>query len=307
MRIAIMGGGFIGKNLAKHYTDLGAYVDVLDKDDFSFLDSQAVRNYFSTHEKYDVVFFSAYIGGTRATGYNDGTDDSVIVNNVRMFDNIGNVLDPTTKYIYFGSGAQYSKDKDLKRVKEEELGIDIPTNEYGYAKYLCAKMIEGKENFYDVVLFGIYGQNEDPYIRFITNSCYKAILDLPIIINQDVVFDYLYIKDLFKICDKIIYGKSVKYRVFNATPNQSISLKEIAEIIKKISKKDIDIIINNPGLNFEYTGSNEKLIENFGDIGFTSYEDGIKEIYDFCATHMELIDEQKVRDDAAIKNCVTKK
>ena len=303
-----MGGGFIGKNLAKHYREKGEHVDVLDKEDFSFLDNDEVTNYFNTHEKYDVVFFSAYIGGTRATGYNNGQDDSVIVNNVRMFDNIGNAIPSSTKYIYFGSGAQYTKEQDLKRVSEDFLGKKIPTNEYGYAKYLCAKIIEGKPNYYDLVLFGIYGQNEDPYIRFITNSCYKVILGLPITINQNVYFDYLYIRDLFKVCDKIIYcDKTIKYRVFNATPDESISLVDIANIIVEISGKDLDVIVKNDGLNFEYTGSNERLKENFGAIDFTSYRDGIKEIYDFCQSHMELIDKNKIFEDAAIENCTTRK
>ena len=307
-RIAIMGNGFIGGGLAEHYRQNNEHVDVLDRIDFSFLDADAVDAYFKSHEPYDIVFFCAYIGGTRATGYNTGTDDSVIVKNIRMFDNIGRALPAGTKYIYFGSGAQYTKERNLVRVKEEELGKVIPTNEYGYAKYLSAKIIEGNPDYYDLVLFGLYGPREDPFIRFITNSCYKAILGIPLVINQNVKFDYLLIDDLFQLCDKIVYGdKPLRHRVFNATPDESITLEEIASIILNLAQSDNPVQFLNPGMNYEYTGSNERLRENFPDIRFTSYRDGIAEVYAYCKSHIDEVDVEKIRADAALANCTTKK
>lgn len=302
-RIAIMGNGFIGKNLAAHYLNNGDHVDVLDYKDFSFLDEEAVKKYFASTGKYDVVFYCAYIGGTRNTGYGDGSDYSVIIKNIQMFDNIGRCLPKDTKYIHFGSGAQYAKNRDLIKINEDEVGSVIPTDEYGYAKYIINEMIKSRSNYFNLIVFGLYGFNEDPFIRFITNSCYKNILNIPFTINQNVIFDYLFINDLFKITDNIVYKDEIKHRIFNVTPDDSISLESICKIINEVGNNKCSISFVNEGLNFEYTGKNEKLHENFPDLKFTSYKDGIKLIYEFCLKNISNIDTQKIIDDVAIKNC----
>lgn len=306
-RIAVMGNGFVGKNIASHYLNNGDHVDVLDYLDFSFLNENDVKNYFENTEKYDAVFYCAYIGGTRNTGYDNGSDYSIIVKNIQMFDNIGRCLPKDTKYIHFGSGAQYSKNRDLLKIKEDETGEIIPSDEYGYAKYLINEIIKSRDNYYNLIVFGLYGINEDPFIRFITNSCYKNILNLPFIINQNVIFDYLFIEDLFKITDELVYKNEVKYRVFNVTPDKSISLESICKLINEVGNNKCEINFINDGLNYEYTGNNERLHINCPNIEFTSYKEGIKSVYDFCLKNVQNIDTQKIINDAAIKNCKTRK
>ena len=89
----------------------------------------------------------------------------------------------------------------------------IPMDEYGFYKYVCAKYSENSQNIYDLVIFGIYGKYEDYLYRFISNSIIKNLLKMPIVINQNVVFDYLYINDLVKIVGYFISHKP-KYKIF---------------------------------------------------------------------------------------------
>ena len=69
--------------------------------------------------------------------------------------------------------------------------------------------------------------------------------------------------------------------IINITPTNSISLLEIANIVKTLSNKKIEIKINNPEMNNEYTGSNFKLLENYPELKFTTIEDGLKKLYDY--------------------------
>ena len=69
----------------------------------------------------------------------------------------------------------------------------------------------------------------------------------------------------------------LKYHDYNVCTGKPISLLEIAEKIQKEMKANNRIIVENPGLNREYTGSNKRLLDEFGDsLHFTSIEDGIK-------------------------------
>lgn len=128
-------------------------------------------------------------------------------------------------------------------------------------------------------IFGCYGKNEKDS-RFPTYAIKQNIQHLPIIINQNVVFDYLYIDDLCKIIEFFIKNKFPKNNIINVTPSESISLKEIAEIVNETSNFKSEIIIKNPVLNFEYTGDNSKLLKLIPDLKFTSHKNGLKVFYE---------------------------
>ena len=75
--------------------------------------------------------------------------------------------------------------------------------------------------------------------------------------------------------------KNEKDNIINITPTQSSSLLEIANIVKNISKKDININVLNTKMNNEYTGDNSLLLKNYSKIKFTSLENGLKKLYEY--------------------------
>ena len=152
-------------------------------------------------------------------------------------------------------------------------------------------------------LFGVYGKGEDYTYRFISNAIIKNLLHMPIVINQNVLFHYLYIDDLVRVL-KYLLEEQWNEKEFNVTPKQSISLIQTAEIINDISDYHSEIIVKNRGMNYQYTGNNQRLMDCIGeDFEFTSYEEGIRQLYFYYKERLDSLDLDSVREDAYIQFC----
>lgn len=271
-------GGFIGKNLKEC---LNADYNLLAPRSFELDVSkkEEVEKYFSAHD-IDLVIHCATKGGVR--GVED--DATVIDENLKMFDNLLSVMGEK-RIITFGSGAQYDKSRAIKKIKEEALGEFIPKDLYGKSKYLMAKKIETLDNVLYLSVFGAYGKGEKES-RFPTYAILKNLKHEPIIINKNVVFDYIYIDDLCKII-KIFIENKPSEKIINVTPTKSISLVEIAQIVNQISDFKSEIIIKEQGLNNEYTGNNARLLKELPEFEFTPYEVGLKKFYDLLKQNIK--------------------
>lgn len=302
-RVAIMGArGFVGKSLTEYLKDKYS-VFPITREQFSLLDGDAVAA-FVEKENIDVMIHCANQGGSRKEGYDAGAS-AIIENNLKMFFNMERLAKDGRKLISFGSGAQYNKARDLKKVREEEIGEVLPKDDYGFSKYAISKALQNP-NVYNPIIFGLYGWNEDYTFKFISNAIMKNLLQMPITINQNVVFDYLFLEDFLKLVEGLI-EEDKPYKEFNITPTESVDLVSIAKLINKCSDFESEIIVKNPGLNYEYTGNNDRLLKNFPDFQFTSYEAGIEKLYEYYKVHLDALDTDAIREDAAIKNCVTRK
>ncbi len=305
-KIAIFGaGGFVGRSLTAYLGNKHKVLPITRKN-FSLLDDKAVENFIKT-ENPDVIINCANEGGARKGGYSEATD--IVANNLRMFFNIERCLTPEMKLINFGSGAQYNKQRDLINVSEDTIGEVMPQDAYGLSKMVMSKFISGhpEKKIYNPIIFGLFGPFEDYTFKFISNACMKNILGMPIVINQNVRFDYLYIDDFMTIIDRIIDTDDFKNREFNITTTESITLTEIVDIINEIGKNKSEVTVRNPGLNFQYTGSNERLLENMGgDFKFLSYKESITRLYNYLEENLESLDTEAIRKDEFIKYCRTK-
>ena len=302
-RVAIMGArGFVGKSLTEYLKDKYS-VFPITREQFSLLDGDAVAS-FVKKENIDVMIHCANQGGSRKEGYDAGAS-SIIENNLKMFFHMESLAKDGRKLISFGSGAQYQKARDLKKVREEEMGKVIPKDEYGFSKYVISRALQNP-NVYNPIIFGLYGWHEDYTFKFISNAILKNLLHMPITINQNVVFDYLFIEDFLRLVEGLIEEEK-PYREFNMTPTESVDLVTIAGMINSCSDQKSEIIVNNPGLNYEYTGNNDRLLKNFPDFSFTSYETGIQKLYEYYKAHLDELDTNAIREDAALKNCRTRK
>ncbi|MDD1696208.1 MAG: NAD-dependent epimerase/dehydratase family protein [Methanoregula sp.] len=290
------GSGFIGRNIIEYFRDTvtviaptHAQVDLLSQD--------AVDRFFREHD-IDYVIHCANIGGNRKC---PGPNDSV-GRNMRIFFNLLGNSRHFEKLIHFGSGAEYDKRRPLSQVTETAFGKRIPADDYGFSKYLMSQYIEKTENSVCLRLFGVFGKYEDYEYKFISNALVKNLLKMPISIRQNVYFDWLYIHDLMKIVGHFIDHDS-PYRAYNTTPGKPLDLVAIAGLINENSPIQSEIIVETPGLNNEYSGNNERLLNQVGSFQFTPLPQAISELRGYYSSILSRIDPDAIQRDEYARYC----
>lgn len=275
LRLFITGGnGFIGRNLIESLSSKYWILSPNHKE-LELTNERQVINYFKSH-KVDVLIHCANIGGTK------GTVDTPNITeiNLKIFFNLLNCKKYYKKMIFFGSGAEYDKRRDLVKVKENDFGKNIPVDSYGFYKYVCSKFIEKEKNIINLRLFGVYGKYEDFETRFISYAICRALLNKPINIQKNVVFDYLYINDLVKIVEYFIKNK-IEHKFYNVGRGVSMDIKTIAQLIIKFSSKNVPINIIDKDLNNEYTCNITRLQKIIKELKYTDFPASIKEMISY--------------------------
>lgn len=276
MKILLTGGsGFIGRNIRESF--LAEKYEILSPSskELNLADEESVDAFFKNNS-IDLVVHAAVKPGHR----NAKDFSNLFYTNTRMFFNLERHKDEYQKMLVLGSGAIYDMRYYRPKMKEEEWTNHIPADEHGYCKYVCEKVIEHSSNIFDLRIFGIFGKYEDYAIRFISNAICKTLFDLPITIKQNRKFDYLYINDLMPILDWFIENNP-NYHSYNITPNTSISLYELALMIRKISGTDLPVYIAQDGMGLEYSGDNTRLLNEFPTMTFTSFESSVRSLYEW--------------------------
>jgi UDP-glucose 4-epimerase len=279
MRLLITGGsGFIGRNLAEQ---LASTYEVLapSSAELDLLNEQAVRDYLDAH-KFDVIVHAATTRSNRRLA----APPDMLDRNCRMFFNLVRNLVPNQerfgKMIHFGSGAEYDRIQVPGRVREDYFDTRVPRDAYGFSKYICAKYIERSDRIVNLRLFGVFGAYEDYTVRFISNACCRALKELPIVLRQDVVFDYLYVKDLVKITNWFIEN-DVRDKAYNVCSGRSVALTELARLISQVSgsKSSPNVSVLNEGMAPEYSADNSRMVAEMGGYQFWDLQDSISDLY----------------------------
>jgi len=273
MKLLITGGsGFIGKNLVEYFSEK---YEVLapSHEGLELLDEKAVEE-FLKNNKIDIIIHTAVKGGGRKLpSYPD-----MLKENLRIFFNLASNSKYYKKMIFLGSGAEYDKSGEIKEVKEEDIGKNVPNDDYGFYKFICSKYIELSDNIINLRIFGIFGKHEDYEIRLISNILCRVLFNLPVEINQNAIFDFVYVEDLCRILEYFIEDNA-KEKFYNLGGEKHFELIDIANKIKEISGKDFEIKIKNPGMNKEYTCDNSRLRNELKDFKFTEIEIAINNLY----------------------------
>lgn len=274
--------GFIGRNLTEAYA--GKYeLFTPSHTELDLLDTDAVRAYLSLHQ-FDVVLHTANRNTSKESSTISPYDS--LDGNLRMFFNLERCHDLYGKMLYYGSGAEYDRTHMSPSVKEEEFGTFLPTDPYGFSKYIMAKACEASENIYDLCLFGVYGKYEEWEHRFISNAICRVIKGLPITISQNVFFDYLYIDDLAKITEWFIEN-TPKYHRYNVCSGDRIDLLSLAKLVKEITESTNEIKVAQPGLKKEYTGNNGRMRKEVHQLNLFSRKESIRELYKYYLSSKE--------------------
>ena len=110
----------------------------------------------------------------------------------------------------------------------------------------------------------------------------------PILLNQNVVFDFIWIEDFCKIVEFFIKNPT-KEKFINVSPTKSIEIVELAKIVNDFSDFKSKIIVKKDGLNKEYTGDNSTLLKLMPDLKFTSYAEGMKKFYSLMKNQSQVL------------------
>ena len=294
-RILITGAnGFIGKNLSE-YLENRYQVFKPTHQELDLLDETSVKNYL-TEKKVEIILHCANVGGGRNTVHRKG----VLTENLRMFFNLARNEGIFEKMIFLGSGAEYDMRHYKPKMQEKYFDTYTPLDDYGFSKYVCAKYIENSKNIINLRLFGVFGKYENPYFKFISNTIVKNILKLPIVINQNVYFDYLFVDDLVKIIE-IFMNKKTKYKTYNVVTGKTIDLLTISKLINDYSDFKSKIKVLHQGLNHEYSAKNRRLEEEIGNFRFTPTRNSIKSLYNWYQKNIRGINKKKIIRDQYLK------
>ena len=290
MKILITGGnGFIARHLFEQLNNEYTLVSLNSKE-LDLLDSVKVFDYIKKNQ-FDVIIHTATYDA--APKHSTKDPSKVLENNLKMFFNIVRCREYFGKMIYFGSGAEFNRENWIPKMREDYFDRYVPTDQYGFSKYIMTRYTQLNENIYNLRLFGLFGKYDDWRTRFIPNACCHAILDLPVRINQNVFFDFLYIDDLVKIVKWFIDNKP-QYNVYNVCTSNVIDLKTLAEIIIELSGKRLDINIKTEGLGREYSGDNSFLLKELKFFKFRSINESIKDLYEWYELNKDIIEKDKL-------------
>lgn len=264
--------GFVGGNvypiLSKKY-----HVCAPTRTDLDLKNTNQVREYLK-RENFDVIIHFASPSPVRSKQFDKY--ETLFEDSLKIFMNFYSMQDYFGKMLYSGSGAEYDKTREISLVTEDEIGKYIPSDSYGFSKYVINALANKSQNIYNMRIFACYGPHEYDY-KFITHAIRCCLEDKPITIRQDCYFDYLYIDDYTKFLLYFIENKPL-FHDYNVSSGKRILLSTIAEIVKKEMQNPYPIEIFAEGLNKEYTASNARIVYETAISKLTSIEDGIHQL-----------------------------
>ena len=298
MNIFITGSnGFVGSHLKEYLNKLYSKYILFtpSSKELDLTDEVSVDNYILSNKINIIIHLANRGGGRDTTEMKDITEY-----NLRIFFNIAKHEKNVKKIISFGSGAEYGKHKPIVDAREEDYLNAQPLDEYGFYKSITSKFIEKSKKIVQLRIFGAYGEYENYRYKFISNAIVKNLLHLPIIINKNVYFDYIYINDLVKMIDWSIHNET-KEKIYNVTTGTKIDLINLANLINETSDFKSEIRVLNDGLNNEYTSNNQKILNEIENFYFTTHKDAIRKMRDYFSYNFEKLDKDSIINDPYLK------
>lgn len=260
MKILITGtDGYIGKSILNSLTDWkwviykpeNSYdITYINRKVCDLVDSDQVRTFFEG-KYFDVVIHCAAVGGSRLFK----ESRKIFKSNIRMFENLLSQKDNYGKLIHFGSGAQF---------------VD-PLTDYGQSKKIIADTIESQDNFYNLIIWGLFDENELD-TRFIKSNIKRCLNNEKMVIHKDKYMDFFHMTDLVNIIVKYIETDSEKLlKTFECKYEETYRLTHIAEMISLILGKTAKIEVLEDGLDKPYASDSKTTYT------FAKFEDRLKE------------------------------
>jgi len=186
MKILITGGnGNIAKMINKNLSNKYEIVN-LSRTDLNVLSFEEVKKYIENNN-FDILVHTAILGGRRTKEENG----DVTHKNLLMLENLLYFADRFKMIINFDSAAIYDRNTDILNRKEEDLST-IPTDYYGFSKYVIYKRTLQYENVFNFRIFNIFHPNEEED-RFM-KQCFIAKKKIQLLIFLRINGLILYMK-----------------------------------------------------------------------------------------------------------------
>jgi UDP-glucose 4-epimerase len=291
MKILITGGsGFIGRNLAQQYSP-PFIVAAPNRTELDLLDADAVSEYLDRH-RFDAVIHAASERSNRGLA----SSPALLDRNCRMFFNLARNSHAFGRMLFLSSGAVYSREHWLPRMSEDYFDANVPTDDYGFSKYVCAKAVDSMDRVFELRLFGVFGPHEDWRVRFISNACCRAVLGLPVVVRQNARFDYLDVEDLGWILQCFL-AKPPQRHQYNVCTGRSVDLLTLARKVVQASGRDLPIVVTNEGMGTECSGDPARMLAEIPDFHFRDIDDSIARLYGWYEARKAAIDPELLRFD----------
>ena len=251
MKILITGGnGYIAKSInnalwEKHH------IIAPGRKELDLTDTKSVDKFFK-NKQFDVVIHTAIKGGSRLSE----DDQNVLLDNIIMMGNLHSHKDKYSKLINLGSGAE----------------IYAPQTPYGASKKWCNELVNRNENWYTIRIYGVFDENELD-TRFIKANIKRYIQGEPMIIHQDKLMDFFYMKDLISLIEFYMLDINLDKEI-DCCYNDTMALSGIASIINNLSNWKVPINTNELKPADSYIGKFKDL-----PIAFIGLENGIRNVF----------------------------
>lgn len=289
-RIFLTGGsGFLGKHMQPFFQDRYAVLSPT-RSSLELTNAALVEKYVSQHAPIDYVLHAANAGsGRNATK----PPQDCLFENLMAFRNIFESTSTAKRLINFSSGAEYAKPFSKPFMSEQDAGLHLPKEVYGLAKFFIGDFLEKLQpgRFVNLRIFAVFGPFEDYRIRFISHAIVRTFLGLPIVLNQNSVFDYIYVNDFLKILHYFMENSApdVNYNIATGTP---ITLVELAKKVHQLTKNKYELIVKDHSIKEHYTADNTRL-KNFlpNDFTFTPIEIAIEELIQWYDRYLSGLNE----------------
>jgi GDP-L-fucose synthase len=125
---------------------------------------------------------------------------------------------------------------------------------------------------------------------------------LPIVLRQDIVFDYLYVKDLVKLTMWFVENDA-RRKAYNACTGRPVAISELARVIAQISAqvsgRNPDVSVMAEGMGPEYSADNSRMLSEMGGYRFWDLEDSIRDLYAWYERNEEIAVEALRFDEKA--------
>ena len=251
MKILITGGnGYIAKSITNTLWDR-YHILSPGKNELDLTNRKSVDKFFED-KQFDVVIHTAIRGGNRLNEDNQ----TVLLDNIIMMINLYSHQDKFLKLINLGSGAE----------------LYAPGTPYGASKKWYNELVNQNENWYTIRIYGVFDENE-LNTRFIKSNIKRYIAGEPIIIHQDKLMDFFYMKDLVSLIEFYILNENLDKEIDCCYTN-TMALSGIASIINNLSNWKVPINFDNFKSANSYIGKTIDLpIETIG------LEQGIKNVF----------------------------
>ncbi len=266
MKVLVTGAnGFVGKSVSKFLSNEDLFeVIALGRDRLNLLDFENVREVLE-EERPEIIVHCAIKGGTRFDNDTQETFDQ----NVLMYKNLKNFRPKFGCLINIGSGAEFDRSQNVNRAHESLLFKRSPKDFYGKAKNEIARDVVSTENFYNLRIFGCFGELENEN-RFLKIAFAKNLESEQIDINDNKEMDFVHVDDLSKVVSFV--SKNYSHRTIpkdiNVVYSEKVSLSEMVNMFIPIEERRSEVKIN-AALGLDYSGSSST-IDSIESLNFSS-------------------------------------